>query len=111
MKSFADKVAVVTGAGSGIGRAVATELGRNGAVVAAVDVDVEAAKETTVAIEHSGGRARPYGADVTDWDTVAQLAEHVATEVGDAAILVRRSPSAPPCDQWERGSPRTCSAT
>ena len=91
MKSFAGKVAVVTGAGSGIGRAIATQLGRDGAIVAAVDLDAEAAKETTVAIENLGGRARSYGTDVTDWDAVSRLAEQVAGELGDASILVNNA--------------------
>jgi NAD(P)-dependent dehydrogenase (short-subunit alcohol dehydrogenase family) len=91
VKSFAGKVAVVTGAGSGIGRELAIQLGRDGALVAAVDRDLEAAKETTVAIEHAGGRARPYGADVTDSAAMNQLAEQVTTELGDASVLVNNA--------------------
>jgi NAD(P)-dependent dehydrogenase (short-subunit alcohol dehydrogenase family) len=91
VKSFAGKVAVVTGAGSGIGRELAIQLGREGAVVAAVDRDLEAAKDTTVAVEAAGGRARPYGTDVTDPEAMKQLAEQVTTELGDASVLVNNA--------------------
>ena len=60
-----DKVAVVTGAGSGIGRAMALLFAQEGARVAVVDVREEAAKSTAQEIEHAGGQALALRADVS----------------------------------------------
>ncbi len=70
-------VAVVTGAGSGIGRAIATELSGRGFVVVATDVDQAAAQETAAEI---GGKARALALDVTDPDAATAVAEQVAAE-------------------------------
>ena len=61
-----DKVALVTGAGSGIGRAVAVAFAREGALVAVNDIREEAAAETVAAITRDGGRAMAVPADVAD---------------------------------------------
>ncbi len=63
---FEGRMAVVSGAGSGIGRATASMLGARGAAVAAIDIDEAAAGETAHAIGAAGGRAMGYGADVAD---------------------------------------------
>jgi 3-oxoacyl-[acyl-carrier protein] reductase len=60
-----DKVALVTGAGSGIGRASALLFAHEGAKVAVVDLREDAAKETAQAIERAGGQALPIRADVS----------------------------------------------
>ncbi|HZS33045.1 MAG TPA: glucose 1-dehydrogenase [Methylomirabilota bacterium] len=62
---LADRVALVTGAGSGIGRSAALLFAREGARVGAVDVREAAAKETAEAIERAGGHALALRADVT----------------------------------------------
>ena len=59
------RIALVTGAGSGIGRASALAFAREGARVAAVDLREDAAKETAQAIERAGGQALALGADVS----------------------------------------------
>jgi NAD(P)-dependent dehydrogenase (short-subunit alcohol dehydrogenase family) len=61
-----DRVAIVTGAGSGIGRASAEILGREGAIVVAADRDADRLAETVYGIEMLGGRAQPIGIDVAD---------------------------------------------
>ena len=71
-----DRVAIVTGAGSGIGRASAEILGREGAVVIVADIDADKAAETVYGIEMLGGRAEAFGLDVSD---EAQLEALVAT--------------------------------
>lgn len=61
-----DRVAIVTGAGSGIGRASAEILGREGAVVIVADIDADKAAETVYGIEMLGGRGEAFGLDVSD---------------------------------------------
>src|SRR5437667_8873489 len=61
----ADTVALVTGAGSGIGRATAVTLAAHGAAVACADLNVAGAEETATAITAGGGLGRAYRLDVT----------------------------------------------
>jgi NAD(P)-dependent dehydrogenase (short-subunit alcohol dehydrogenase family) len=65
MPRLADKVALITGAGSGIGRESSTLFASEGASVVAVDVNEDAAKETVAIIEKAGGKAIALRADVT----------------------------------------------
>lgn len=70
------KVALITGAGSGIGRASALRFAQEGAAVAAVDIDRDAAAATVAAIEQDGGRATAVRADVSvAADNEAMVAE------------------------------------
>ena len=66
MQRFAGKAALVTGAGSGIGRAVALRLAGEGAHVFCADVSEQAVRETQAAIVAAGGRAEAYACDVGD---------------------------------------------
>ena len=66
MFTLAGKLAVVTGAGSGIGAAVATRFARAGARIAALDVDLAAAEHVTAAIEAAGGTANAFACDVAE---------------------------------------------
>ncbi len=68
-----DADAVVTGAGSGIGRAMARELARRGGRVVVADIDDVGAKETVAAIEGAGGRALAVSCDVADLAQVQAL--------------------------------------
>lgn len=76
-------VAVVTGAGSGIGRAIATELARRDRMVVATDLDLDAARETA---KRFGGQALRL--DVTDAGAAAKVAEEVAGTHGGIDIWV-----------------------
>lgn len=67
--------AVVTGAGSGIGRSFAMEVSRRGGEVVCADIDLAAAKDTVALIEEQGGRAHAVKCDVTSARQVEQLAE------------------------------------
>lgn len=81
------KVAIITGAGSGIGRATAELFANEGAAVGVLDVRAEAAEEVAAAIGASGGRALGLGADVTDDAQVRAATEAVIAEFGEVAIL------------------------
>jgi NAD(P)-dependent dehydrogenase (short-subunit alcohol dehydrogenase family) len=75
--------AVITGAGSGIGRAIALELARRGLSVTATDLDLDAARKTAA---ECGGQALPL--DVTDPAAAAEVAEAVAAGRGGMAVWV-----------------------
>ncbi|WP_344680141.1 2,3-dihydro-2,3-dihydroxybenzoate dehydrogenase [Saccharopolyspora taberi] len=79
------KVAVVTGAGRGIGAAVATALARLDATVAAVDVDAAAVSGLAAEL---GGKCAPYPADVADGAAVAAVVDSVERDLGPVDILV-----------------------
>jgi 2-keto-3-deoxy-L-fuconate dehydrogenase len=66
-------VAVVTGAGSGIGRAIAQRFAREGAVVHVVDLDKKAAAATAKEIEKTDGQAAPHACDVSKQESVEEL--------------------------------------
>ncbi len=79
------KTAIVTGAGSGIGRAIAVAYAQEGARVAVVDIDAAAADETVRQIDH--GRSSVFVADVSDARQVSELARRVEREYGGIDIL------------------------
>ncbi|HSV40239.1 MAG TPA: SDR family NAD(P)-dependent oxidoreductase [Nocardioidaceae bacterium] len=80
--------AVVTGAGSGIGRAFARELARRGGRVVCSDIDVESAKETVALVEEAGGQAMAALCDVASEDDVRGLASTAEHWLGQPPDLV-----------------------
>jgi 2-hydroxycyclohexanecarboxyl-CoA dehydrogenase len=89
-----DRVAVVTGAASGIGRAIATALAAEGARVAGLDLDEAGGRETVAAIERGGGRASAHRVDVTDVATVDATIDAVVAREGGLHVLVN-------CAGWD----------
>jgi NADP-dependent 3-hydroxy acid dehydrogenase YdfG len=82
MQGFAGKVAVVTGAGSGIGKALALELGRSGAKVAISDVDVEGLAQTEEQLKAIGTPVKADRLDVTEREAFLAYADAVAEHFG-----------------------------
>jgi NAD(P)-dependent dehydrogenase (short-subunit alcohol dehydrogenase family) len=86
-----DQVAVVTGAGRGIGKAIALRFAREGADIAVVDVDGGPATATAEAIRELGRRALVRTADVSDPDDVATAVTAIVGEFGKIDILVNNA--------------------
>lgn len=82
------KVAVVTGGASNIGRAIALEFAREGAVVAILDRDIEQARKTSAEITAARGKATAYQLDVTDVEATRAVVQQVETDLGPIAALV-----------------------
>ena len=91
MPLLQNHIAAVTGAGSGIGRAIAQGYAREGAQVAVLDLNGEAASETAQQILNAGGKALAFTLDVTDRDACRVMATKVAGEVGNVSILVNNA--------------------
>ncbi|MFE9243590.1 2,3-dihydro-2,3-dihydroxybenzoate dehydrogenase [Nocardiopsis sp. NPDC006938] len=109
MNGITGAVAVVTGAASGVGRAVAADLAARGARVAAVDVDRDGLAGTVRAVEGDGHTVRTLVADVTDTVRVESLFDEVEAELGpvdtvvNAAGTLSTGPLADCTDQdWNR---------
>ncbi|HEY3905960.1 MAG TPA: SDR family NAD(P)-dependent oxidoreductase, partial [Streptosporangiaceae bacterium] len=93
MERLQDRVAVVTGAGSGIGLASAKRMAAEGAKIVAVDIDEQTGKQ---AAEQTGGRF--IAADVASEDDVKRLFDEVATAYGRIDIAFNNAGISPPDD-------------
>jgi butyryl-CoA dehydrogenase len=91
MKTFQSRVGAVTGGGSGIGRAVATELARRGAEVALCDVDEAGLAETAAQISSTGTRVSTQRVDVADRRAVEEWADKVAADHGKVNLIVNNA--------------------
>lgn len=91
MRELHDRVAVITGAGSGIGRETALELARRGCHVAAVDVRPDGIEETADLVRGLGRQASTHVADVADADRMHELPEEVTKVHGACHVLVNNA--------------------
>lgn len=90
-RSIADQVAIVTGAGSGMGRATSYLLADEGASVAVLDWNGDAAQETADAITEAGGTARAWSVDVSDPGAVHGVVEEIVGHFGGLNIVVNNA--------------------
>ena len=91
MKTLKDRVAVVTGAASGIGRATSIELARNGCVLAISDVNENGLAETADAIRALGARVCTHKVNVGDKERMRQYPDEVVAEHGAVHIVVNNA--------------------
>jgi len=104
-----NKVAVVTGAGRGIGRAISMRLAEEGARVVVSDIEESFAESVARRITEVGGEAVAMPVDVTDWDQVEPMFEELAERFGEIHILVNNAGSRKDVpfhalreDQWDQ---------
>ncbi len=91
MQTVRGKRALVTGAASGIGRAIAERLAGDGAELLLVDVDEAAVRETAARLTATGVTARPYALDVTDTSRIIGLRDQVHRDGGPIDLLVNNA--------------------
>jgi 2-hydroxycyclohexanecarboxyl-CoA dehydrogenase len=95
MQGLSGKIALVTGAGGVIGRAIALRLAREQAFVGVLDLDGDAAKATALAITAADGRAHALQADITDDGAITRAIRELADVAGAVDVLVN-------CAGWDR---------
>jgi 3-oxoacyl-[acyl-carrier protein] reductase len=88
---LADKVAIVTGAGSGIGRSIALTFAKEGAAVVIADVDLENAQNVAEEIKSEGGKARAVKTDVSNRDDVEKMVKTTLQDYGKIDMLVNNA--------------------
>lgn len=106
---FRDKVAIVTGGASGIGRALCEEMAKRGTRVVAADINLEGAEQVASAISKAGGQAEAAHLDVTRSEEVQKLVDQTATRHGrldfmfnNAGIAVLGEVRDMTPEQWQR---------
>ena len=109
MNPFNNKISIVTGAGSGIGKALCQELAKRGSTVFAADINEFNANQVASAISQSGGKAHPIRIDVTKEDEVKNLLDGAVSKYGhldylfnNAGIVVGGDARDITLEQWRK---------
>jgi len=105
---FSGKIAIVTGAASGLGQGFSIEIAKAGGIVIAADIDQEGVEKTVATIESSGGKAEAHKLDVADQATVAALVDGTVEKYGridyifnNAGIAVQGLVEEIPIEHWD----------
>ena len=104
---FDSKAGLVTGAGSGIGRATAMEFARRGGAVVVADINEETASSVAREISRNGGKAVAIGADVTRETDVAAMLALATKQFGRLDFLHNNAFGLPPAPENEQAVTRT----
>ncbi|CCN16116.1 SDR family oxidoreductase [Bordetella bronchiseptica] len=106
---IANRIALVTGGGGGLGGAIADSLAREGARVVVADIDLDAARQAASRIEAAGGTAMPMHWDLSELGHTEARVARIAAHWGDVQILVNNTGGPPPTlaqgvhtDDWEK---------
>jgi NAD(P)-dependent dehydrogenase (short-subunit alcohol dehydrogenase family) len=91
MSLLQNHIAVVTGAGSGIGRAIALGYAREGASMVLLDINERTAAEVAEEIRTAGGKAQSFALDVTRREDCIAIAKQVAEKIGQVSVLVNNA--------------------
>jgi len=102
MHSYEDKVAVITGAASGIGRGLATKAAALGMRVVITDIDAPGLKHTEEALREQGGTVLAVQSDVADYDSVRTLADAAFDRFGNVNLLFNNAGVLIDGISWER---------
>ncbi|MDE0201207.1 MAG: SDR family NAD(P)-dependent oxidoreductase [Rhodospirillaceae bacterium] len=91
-----DNVAIVTGAGQGLGRAVSLEFSDEGSTVALLEQNPETLREVAAEIRGKGGVCEPYALDITDYDAYRSVVDDVIARFGKIDAIVNNAAITPP---------------
>ncbi|MGE4281163.1 MAG: SDR family NAD(P)-dependent oxidoreductase [Magnetospirillum sp.] len=91
MRGLSGKVVIVTGGAGGIGKATCCRFSEEGAKVAIVDLNLEAATATAAELSAKGGTVKAYGADLTDLEAVTKAVAAIEAELGPVDVLVNNA--------------------
>ncbi len=91
MSRFEGKVALVTGAGQGLGAQYAKDFAAEGAQVIAIDMNPDTLEKMAGDIRQSGGKVDTYRLDITDYDGVTKVVDEVAENYGSVDILINNA--------------------
>jgi NAD(P)-dependent dehydrogenase (short-subunit alcohol dehydrogenase family) len=110
MSLLTDRVCIISGAGQGLGRAVAREMAGEGAAVVLLERNPETLDQVAAEIAGAGGKAYPYRLDITDYAAYGGVIEDVLRQCGKIDVLVNNAAINPPSrtilddslDDWRR---------
>ena len=110
MSLLTDQVCIVSGAGQGLGRAVAMEMAREGAKVVLLERNPETVRQVATEISRSGGRAEPHHLDVTNYEAYGKVVADTIEKFGRIDAIVNNAAINPPAktilddnlDDWRR---------